>query len=285
MEIRSIIVYLYYAQWCKLRTIPIRLSQFPNAADLLSCNRSAFHSMPPLLWSPQCFSLRFHCKWVSQEGQWFSLSPRFPPGFSALGQRQMQLSYIDLNVWILFTSCLLSDVLGFPSACSNPLQPLEQWRHLMYFSVICTLWLCIVLCAFGARLPQMDNKDLILSLKQGLMPSYAVTVLKRRLEMLCYDQKDANRNIFKKADMNRNTLLRGMVVWGQNTTPETWAQLRLPAICFQMDSRWGIMPRCNSIGSHWLIRVQGTSSPTSMAGERIDCEEAHGYLCPCQDSN
>lgn len=68
------------------------------------------------------------------------------------------------------------------------------------------------MCAFGARLPQMDNKDLILSLKQGLMPSYAVTVLKRRLEMLCYDQKDANRNIFKKADMNRNTLLRGMVV-------------------------------------------------------------------------
>lgn len=49
MEI-GVIVYLDEALWCKLRTTPFRLSHFPNAADLLSCNRWAFHSMPPLLW-------------------------------------------------------------------------------------------------------------------------------------------------------------------------------------------------------------------------------------------
>ncbi len=67
MEIQSVIVYLDYPLWCKLSTIPFRLSHFPNAADLLNCNKSATPLMLPRLWSLNF--LLFHCKWVSQEGQ------------------------------------------------------------------------------------------------------------------------------------------------------------------------------------------------------------------------
>lgn len=41
----------------------------------------------------------------------------------------------------------------------------------MYFSIISALWLRIVLFKFDARFPQMDNKDLILSMNLGVMPS------------------------------------------------------------------------------------------------------------------
>lgn len=54
MQILNVIIYLDYALWCKLRTIPFRLSQFPNAADLLSCNRSAFP-----LHACTCLGLQF----------------------------------------------------------------------------------------------------------------------------------------------------------------------------------------------------------------------------------
>lgn len=56
MEMQSIIVHRDYPLRCELRTIPFRLSQFLNTADLLSYNRSA--SPPrafPFLWS-LCFS-------------------------------------------------------------------------------------------------------------------------------------------------------------------------------------------------------------------------------------
>lgn len=42
MQSQSVIVYLDEPPCCKLMTIPFRLSQFLEAADLLSCKRSAF---------------------------------------------------------------------------------------------------------------------------------------------------------------------------------------------------------------------------------------------------
>lgn len=63
---RGVIVYLDYPLCCKLRTFPFWLSWFPNAAYLLSCNRSA---SPPLLPILAISIFNFHWKWVLGEGQ------------------------------------------------------------------------------------------------------------------------------------------------------------------------------------------------------------------------
>lgn len=147
--------------WCKLRTIPVRLSH------LLSCNRSASH---PVLPFP-----RFLCKWISQEGQWCSPTPWLPPGVSPSQSKDMQITPAagystwprGLNVFISVFVCWWHT--GSISWRAFPLYAgvLSCYSEL----TMNTLWLCIVLYTFSASFLQMDNKDLILSLNLGSMPS------------------------------------------------------------------------------------------------------------------